>query len=289
MRLKVFKKGFNYAQDGPGNRLVYHLQGCTMHCAWCSNPEGMAVDGTLLVDPDRLVDAVCPHGAISERRVDRERCACCVTRECLTRNRNQGIRLSAQAFDLAELVDEARRSVALFYDGGGVTLSGGEATLQFGVMRRLLQRLKDEGIHTALETNATHARLRELFPLLDHLIVDCKHYDDRRLRAATGVGLAPIERNLAHAFAQRSQLLVRIALIGGFNDSADDAQGFVRLFRRFDTRRAQFEFLAYHDYGHSKWAQCGLPYGVADGFIADGTIARFTDVFKKSGLCVVRT
>ena len=289
MKLNVFKKGFNYGQDGPGNRLVYHLQGCTMHCAWCSNPEGMTTHGTLLVDASRLLAAVCPHGAIADGSLDRARCAVCDTRECLAENRNQGIRLSSQPCEIAELVAEARRSVPLYYDGGGVTLSGGEATLQFGVVRRFLQRLKDAGIHTALETNATHARLRELFPWLDYLIVDCKHYDDRRLRAATGVGLTPIERNLAHAFAERRQLLVRIALVGGFNDGVEDAFGFVRLFRHFDTRHAQFEFLAYHDYGRSKWAQCGLPYGIADGFIADGTIARFTDIFAENGLCVVRT
>ena len=41
MELKLFQKGFNYSQDGPGNRLVYHLKGCNMHCPWCSNPEGM--------------------------------------------------------------------------------------------------------------------------------------------------------------------------------------------------------------------------------------------------------
>ena len=289
VKLTIFKKGFNYGQDGPGHRLVYHLQGCTMHCAWCSNPEGMAVGGTLMVDALRLVSSVCPHGAIAAGALDRERCAACTTRACLGENRNQGIRLSSQSCEVAELVAEARRSVPLFYDGGGVTLSGGEATLQFGVVRRFLQRLKDEGIHTALETNATHVRLRELFPLLDYLIVDCKHYDERRLRAATGVGLAPIERNFAYAFAERRQLLVRIALIGGFNDSEQDAHGFVRHFRRFDTRHARFEFLAYHDYGRGKWAQCGLPYAVADGFIGDGTIARFTEIFEENGLCVVRT
>ena len=40
--LRVFGRGFNYSQDGPGNRLIYHLSGCNMHCPWCSNPDGMS-------------------------------------------------------------------------------------------------------------------------------------------------------------------------------------------------------------------------------------------------------
>ncbi|MBS7359021.1 MAG: radical SAM protein, partial [Oscillospiraceae bacterium] len=37
----IFQKGFNFSQDGPGNRLVYHLCGCNLYCPWCSNPEGL--------------------------------------------------------------------------------------------------------------------------------------------------------------------------------------------------------------------------------------------------------
>ncbi len=39
----IFQKGFNYSQDGPGNRLVYHLAGCNLKCPWCSNPEGLSL------------------------------------------------------------------------------------------------------------------------------------------------------------------------------------------------------------------------------------------------------
>lgn len=49
MRLNIFQKGFNYSQDGPGNRLVYHLQGCNMHCPWCSNPESISCVGKRMV------------------------------------------------------------------------------------------------------------------------------------------------------------------------------------------------------------------------------------------------
>ena len=138
MQLNVFRKGFNTSQDGPGNRLVYHLQGCNMRCAWCSNPEGMARKGTLLVDAEGLRESACPHGAIIGKTIDRTRCASCETRECLTINRNQSIRWSSTPCDVEALVVEARRSVPLYFDGGGVTLSGGEVTVQFAAFFRPL-------------------------------------------------------------------------------------------------------------------------------------------------------
>lgn len=289
MQLNVFRKGFNYSQDGPGNRLVYHLQGCNMHCAWCANPEGMARTGTLLVDADGLRASACPHGAIAGQTLDRARCETCATRECLTVNRNQSLRWSSIPCDVEALVDEARRSTPLFFDGGGVTLSGGEVTVQFAAAKRLLQRLKDEGIHTAIETNGAHRRLGELFPLVDCLIVDFKHHDDARLRAATGISVEPIQRNLRKALAEHPDALIRIPLISGFNDAPADAECFAAFFRALDTSRARFEFLRYHEYGKDKWAQCGLPYRMQDAFVDDETVARFRSVFEASGLHVIHT
>lgn len=57
MKIKIFQKGFNYSQDGPGNRLVYHLRGCNMRCPWCANPEGLSAVGDG-IDTDELVDEV---------------------------------------------------------------------------------------------------------------------------------------------------------------------------------------------------------------------------------------
>lgn len=48
--MKIFQKGFNYSQDGPGNRLVFHMQGCNFRCPWCANPESISAHGKTSVD-----------------------------------------------------------------------------------------------------------------------------------------------------------------------------------------------------------------------------------------------
>ena len=54
--MKIFQKGFNFGQDGPGNRSIYHVAGCNMHCLWCSNPEGMKAESEYKeYTPDELV------------------------------------------------------------------------------------------------------------------------------------------------------------------------------------------------------------------------------------------
>ena len=168
----------------------------------------------------------------------------------------------------------------------------GEVTVQFAAAKRLLQRLKEEGIHTAIETNGAHRRLGELFPLVDCLIIDFKHHDDARLRAATGVGIEVIKRNLRKALAEHPDVLIRIPLIGGFNDASADAEQFAAFFRPLDTARARFEFLSYHEYGKDKWAQCGLPYRMErmkSAFVGNETVAQFQSVFAAAGLHVIHT
>lgn len=289
VKIRVFQKGFNFAQDGPGNRLVYHLQGCNMRCSWCANPEGMAPRGSLMVKRELLVDTLCPHGAIRGGQLDRDRCAACATRECLQAQRNQAIRLSCGEYQVEALVEEAQRSSPMFFSGGGVTLTGGEPTLQFRALRQLLTRLKAAGIHTAVETNATHARLPELLPLIDYPIVDCKHYADAALKAATGVGLRLIARNFERVLSAGQPTLIRIPLIGGFNDSARDCDGFIGFLSTFPMACARVEFLRFHEFGRSKWGTCGLEYRCAGQAVTAATVTHFSAAFAAHGLHTVHT
>ena len=103
----TFQKGFNYSQDGPGNRLVYHLSGCNMFCPWCSNPEGL-------------------------KRTD-----------------------YSQKHTINEIFNEILSCRTMFFDGGGVTFTGGEVSLQAEAVLTLFKMLKKENITTCIETNAS--------------------------------------------------------------------------------------------------------------------------------------
>jgi len=233
--MKVFQKGFNFSQDGPGNRLVYHLSGGNMRCLWCSNPEGMKGD-------------------------------------------------RGQEYSPEEILKEAESSKMMFFSGGGVTFTGGEATLQHTELLKTLKLLKTNGIHTAMETNGTSEKLPELLEYIDYLIMDFKHYDTEVLKKYAGKGNEIIKKNFEKNCKSGRQQHIRIPLINGVN--ADNPKGFCEYFSKFDTENTVFEFLAYHEYGKDKWTD---EYKITDGFVTKETVEEFKKVFKEHGLKLITT
>lgn len=290
MKLKVFQKGFNYSQDGDGNRLIIHLQGCNMKCPWCSNPEGMSLNGVLVTEKEWLKESCCPKGAVQEGILNREICAQCEDRPCTKKRRQKGIRLSYKEYEVDELVKECIASKPMFFDGGGVTLTGGEITMQFEAVKVLLEKLGEAGIHRAIESNGSHSRMSELIPLVDQWIMDVKHYDNVKHKEWLGVSNTVIAENLKKVSAVHPNMLIRVPLIPGFNDSEEDAAGFAEYFIKYmNVNNAKVEFLTYHEFGKGKWEQCGMEYRMEPARIAPGTVGFFEKKMAENGIKCVRT
>lgn len=233
--MRIFGKGFNFSQDGPGNRLVYHLSGCNMHCPWCSNADGLSAN-------------------------------------------------AGKEYSTKEILSECISCKAMFFSGGGVTFTGGEATLQHKELLFLLQNLKNEEIHIALETNGTSKHLPELLGLVDYLIMDFKHYDSEVLKKYTGVGTWQIKKNYEYNCNSGRQQHIRIPLINGVN--TDLPHKFAEYFSSFDTSNTVFEFLPYHEYGKEKWKG---NYKIQNGFITQDVLEQFKKTFEEYGLKIITT
>ena len=245
--IRLFQKGFNYSLDGPGNWLVYHLQGCNLRCPWCSNPEGIFPE---------------PHKAFEQ---------------------------SAFNMTVEEILNEIISCRPMFFDGGGVTFTGGEPTLQWKPLSALLKHLRHENINTAVETNGTHPDLVEWVQYIDTWMIDLKHYDPTRHQRITGFSNENTIQNIRKITGMNVMVHIRIPLIGTINNSPEDLKGFTDLLSTIDNDFFTVEILPYHEYGKAKWLKCGMEYTITNGFVTKESVQQFEETLKNHNITVVHT
>ena len=176
-----------------------------------------------------------------------------------------------------------------FYDesGGGVTLTGGEALLQPDFVVELTSALHRAGIHVAIETAACVSEVvfARVLAAVDFAYIDLKHYDDEKHRAGTGVGNALILRNIASALKGTTPVIVRIPVIPGYNDGAEDFVGFASALSTLGAKEVQL--LPFHQLGESKYQRLQLEYAY-DGRkqLRDADVSAFAEALERAGIKV---
>lgn len=153
----------------------------------------------------------------------------------------------------------------VFYDksGGGVTLTGGEVFMQLEFAKRFCEKLREGGIHIAIETAGAVPlqKFQELAGLVDFIYIDCKHYSSEKHKEGTGISNEHILENIEWLCGTDKEFCVRIPVIPDYNDSLEDALEFCRLFHRLKVDRV--ELLPFHSFGESKYERAGLDYAYA--------------------------
>ena len=218
--------------DGPGSRMAIFFQGCNMRCLYCHNPETQQC-----CDHCGVCVRICPAGALSlaEQRVIYNSGLC---RQCDLCIRACPRCSSPKCQELEEA--ELYRRVAAAADFlDGVTVSGGEASLQGEFLERFFRLVKaGTGLTTFLDTNGTIAPplLQRLVEVTDGFMVDLKAYHPVLHQELTGVPNRAVLENIRY-LAERGLLYeVRTVVVPGYTDRPAEIENIARLVKEQSDR-----------------------------------------------------
>jgi YjjW family glycine radical enzyme activase len=209
------------AVDGPGNRFVVFLQGCTFDCLACHNPYTI----NPCVDCGECVDQ-CPSGALT---LTPSGVVSWNPDECLQGDHCHAVcryasSPKARHLAVADLIERIRPAAPFL---SGVTVSGGEATMQPHFLRALFDGIKaDPTLRTLtcfVDTNgdAPSSTWSLLDPVLDGAMVDLKCLDPAIHVEITGADNTRTLDSIVRLAQDGKLYEVRLLILPGRNDDPE--------------------------------------------------------------------
>lgn len=166
-------------------------------------------------------------------------------------------------YHIDELLKMAIRLKPYFGAKGGVTISGGEPTLQSENLIPLFRKLNENGIHTNLDTNGRILNnfTKELLDkYTDLIMLDIKSMTEEGFEFITGVKEKETTFNFAkHRESSGKPMWLRYVLIPGITDKPVLLHQLGNYFKDYKTIE-KIEIQPYHKLGIHKWENLGWDY-----------------------------
>jgi len=260
----------NSLDDGPGIRSVVFFKGCPLSCIWCHNPESKRVKAEISYDRAICIGCgtcvrKCPRSALNPSNpdfVDRERCGLCF--DCVSSCPAKAITRVGIEMTQEELLKKLL-SDKPFYDisGGGVTLSGGEASLFTEWVGGLAKMLRDNGVRVLIETCGYFdwdKAEKFLLPYISDIYCDIKIFDREAHKKYCGVYNDKILENFRRMYAEREKfgynIMPRVPLIPNITDTEENLSAIAEFMADCGVKKT--DLLPYNPTWYSKNDKLGV-------------------------------
>lgn len=295
----VFNIQLHSTEDGPGIRTSLFMKGCVMKCPWCHNPEGLQGGIQLTWRRQRCMGAFrcapsCPRFALDLTpegvAIDRRRCDACG--ECVRACPSGAMELIGREYGLAEVLERLRADKVFFEkSGGGVTISGGEVSMQTSFAAGVMRALKAEGIHLAIDTcgGTRWKSLEPLVDLADLVLYDLKIMDEIRHREVTGVPLGLVLDNARRVTATGRPMWVRTPIVPDHTDGEDNVRSIARFIHEHLPTVTRYDLLAFNHTCQDKYERLGMEWQFeSERLIPRSRMERLAEVAAEEGLDFVK-
>lgn len=171
-----------------------------------------------------------------------------------------------------DVVSRVLRYKNYYGETGGATVTGGEPLVQIDFVIDLFTKLKEQGIHTCVDTSGitfnsnseqSVEKHRKLLEVTDLVMLDIKHIDDEACKVLTGQSNAHTLAFAKFVSDNNKKLWIRQVLLPGYTDSDESlrrTKDFIDTLQTVD----RVEVLPYHTLGTVKYEKLGMEYPLKD-------------------------